>query len=112
MLLRRHQRAQALRGGAGSGVERSGNGESSAPQGANAELQRLAITDRTTGVRNRAYFEEAVAAEIAGVARYGTPVSLLLLDIDHSKAINDTHGHLGGDQILIELTVPIDRHLG
>lgn len=78
---------------------------------ANAELQRLAVTDRLTGVWNRAYFEEAVAAEIARVARYGAPLSLLLLDIDDFRAINDTHGHLVGDRILIELTRLIGRHL-
>jgi diguanylate cyclase (GGDEF)-like protein/PAS domain S-box-containing protein len=80
-------------------------------QQANAELQRLAVTDHLTGVWNRAYFEAAVEAEIARVARYGAPVSLLLLDIDHFKAINDTHGHLVGDRILIELTGLIGDHL-
>ncbi|WP_295392733.1 sensor domain-containing diguanylate cyclase [uncultured Thiodictyon sp.] len=80
-------------------------------QKANAELQRLAVTDRLTGVGNRAYFEEAVAAEIARAARYGAPLSLLLLDIDHFKAINDTHGHLVGDQVSIELTGRLGQHL-
>lgn len=78
---------------------------------ANAELRRLAVTDHLTGVWNRAYFEEAVAAQIARAERYGVPVSLLLLDIDHFKAINDTHGHLVGDRILIELTRLIGCHL-
>jgi diguanylate cyclase (GGDEF)-like protein/PAS domain S-box-containing protein len=80
-------------------------------QKANAELQRLAVTDHLTGIWNRAYFEAAVAAEIARVARYFAPVSLLLLDIDHFKAINDIHGHLVGDRILIELTGLIGHHL-
>jgi len=73
-------------------------------QQANAELQQLAVTDRLTGVWNRAYFENAIATEIARAARYGAPVSLLLLDVDLFKGINDTHGHLVGDQVLIELT--------
>jgi diguanylate cyclase (GGDEF)-like protein/PAS domain S-box-containing protein len=78
---------------------------------ANAELQRVAVTDRLTGIRNRASFEEAVASEIARAVRYGTPVSLLLLDVDHFKAINDTHGHLIGDRVLIELTRRLGHHL-
>ncbi|WP_170164757.1 sensor domain-containing diguanylate cyclase [Thiocapsa rosea] len=78
---------------------------------ANAELQRVAVTDRLTGIRNRAYFEEAVAAQIARAARYDVPVSLLLLDLDCFKAINDTHGHLVGDRVLIELTRLIGGHL-
>lgn len=83
----------------------------SALRKANAELQRLALTDRLTGLWNRAYFEEAIATEIARAVRSGAPVSLLLLDIDHFKAINDTHGHLAGDRILIELTRRLGRHL-
>ncbi|AUB81943.1 diguanylate cyclase [Candidatus Thiodictyon syntrophicum] len=78
---------------------------------ANAELQRLALTDRLTGIWNRAYFEEAVATEIARAARVKAPVSLLMLDIDHFKAINDTYGHLVGDRILIEVTRRLAHHL-
>ena len=73
-------------------------------QSANGELQRLATTDRLTGTWNRAYFDEVAAQETARAARYGEPLSLLLFDVDHFKAINDTHGHLVGDQVLIELT--------
>ena len=83
----------------------------SALRKANAELQRLALTDRLTGIWNRAYFEEAVATEIARAARVKAPVSLLMLDIDHFKAINDTYGHLVGDRILIELTRRLAQHL-
>ncbi|WP_200386824.1 sensor domain-containing diguanylate cyclase [Thiocapsa imhoffii] len=78
---------------------------------ANAELQRLAVTDHLTGVWNRSYFEDALAAQIARAVRDGVPVSLLLLDLDCFKAINDTHGHLVGDRILIELPRVIGRHL-
>ncbi|PDV97801.1 sensor domain-containing diguanylate cyclase [Candidatus Chloroploca asiatica] len=80
-------------------------------QQANAELQRLAVTDRLTGVWNRAYFEEAVAAERTHAVRYDMPLSLLMLDLDHFKVINDTYGHLVGDRILIELTRLIGQHL-
>lgn len=70
---------------------------------ANAELARLASTDTLTLVWNRWHFDRAARDEIARVARYGTLVSLLLIDIDHFKAINDHYGHLAGDQVLIEL---------
>ena len=73
-------------------------------QSANAELQRLASTDRLTGIWNRAHFEHAVETEINRAKRYGEPLSLLLFDIDHFKVINDTYGHLVGDQVLIDLT--------
>ena len=80
-------------------------------QAANEELQRLAITDTLTGVWNRRHFEEVVAAEIQRNRRYDEPLSLLLFDIDHFKAINDTHGHLVGDQVLIGLSHRVRDHL-
>jgi diguanylate cyclase (GGDEF)-like protein/PAS domain S-box-containing protein len=80
-------------------------------QAANAELQRLATTDTLTGVWNRRHFEQVVAAEIQRAGRYGEPLSLLLFDIDHFKAINDTHGHLVGDQVLIGLSHRVRDHL-
>ena len=80
-------------------------------QSANDELHRLATTDRLTGMWNRAYFEEVAAQETARAARYGEPLSLLLFDIDYFKVINDTHGHLIGDQVLIALTRRVGEHL-
>jgi len=80
-------------------------------QTANAELQRLATTDRLTGAWNRTHLEEILAAEIERAERYQEPLSLLILDVDHFKAVNDTHGHLVGDAVLIELTRRIGAHL-
>ncbi|NCC41809.1 MAG: diguanylate cyclase, partial [Gammaproteobacteria bacterium] len=80
-------------------------------QAANEELQRLAITDTLTGVWNRRHFEQVVAAEIQRAGRYGESLSLLLFDIDHFKAINDNHGHLVGDQVLIGLSQRVRDHL-
>ena len=80
-------------------------------QAANAELQRLATTDRLTGAWNRTHLEETLDAEMHRAERYRQPLSLLIFDIDHFKAINDTHGHLVGDEVLIELTRRIHAHL-
>lgn len=73
-------------------------------QAANTELQRLATTDRLTGVWNRARLEEILIVEMMRAERYQQPLSLLIIDVDHFKVINDTFGHLAGDAVLIELT--------
>ena len=64
------------------------------------QVKRMAATDGLTGVANRAAFDQALSAEIARAARGREDVSLLLLDIDHFKALNDRHGHQVGDQVL------------
>jgi diguanylate cyclase (GGDEF)-like protein/PAS domain S-box-containing protein len=69
-----------------------------------AELSRFAVTDPLTGAWNRRYGEQVFAADLAEARRYGPALSLLLLDIDHFKEINDTHGHQVGDRVLVELT--------
>ena len=56
--------------------------------------------DGLTGIYNRHYFEESLAREFSRVRRYGGTVSLVMLDIDHFKSVNDTHGHLAGDAVL------------
>jgi diguanylate cyclase (GGDEF)-like protein len=66
--------------------------------------QRLAaITDGLTGLRSRRYFEQALRTEAARAARSRHPLSMLLLDIDHFKQVNDTFGHDGGDRVLVEV---------
>ena len=67
---------------------------------ANEELQHLAHSDPLTGVGNRRLFEEFLAAEWRRAIRFKTPVSLILLDIDHFKLFNDTYGHHAGDECL------------
>jgi diguanylate cyclase (GGDEF)-like protein/hemerythrin-like metal-binding protein len=66
-------------------------------------LEQMASTDMLTGAWNRRHFEEAVEGEIHRSSRYGHPLSLLFLDIDHFKRINDTFGHAAGDQVLREM---------
>ena len=67
------------------------------------EIYRMTIVDALTGAHNKRYFLEFLEREIARCARYGRPLSLLMFDIDHFKAINDTHGHLTGDFVLKEM---------
>jgi diguanylate cyclase (GGDEF)-like protein len=67
------------------------------------QLSQLALTDDLTGLPNRRHFQEHLTAELARVGREGVPVSLLLLDVDDFKAVNDTLGHPAGDSVLVEL---------
>lgn len=67
---------------------------------AEMELERLARTDVLTGVTNRRHFFELAENEYQRFQRYKHPISIILLDIDHFKKINDTHGHLAGDYVL------------
>jgi diguanylate cyclase (GGDEF)-like protein len=64
------------------------------------ELERLATTDELTGLANRRQFLLQLQRELASAIRYGSPLSLLLLDLDNFKLINDTYGHSAGDHAL------------
>ena len=65
-----------------------------------ARLQRLSQQDGLTGLHNRRFFDQQLQAEWRRLRRLGTPLSLLLVDIDHFKDYNDTLGHLAGDDAL------------
>jgi diguanylate cyclase (GGDEF)-like protein len=67
---------------------------------ANEKLTRLAETDALTGMANRRRFMEALSRDVERAARYARPLSLVLLDLDHFKTVNDTHGHGAGDEVL------------
>ena len=67
------------------------------------EIYKMTIVDGLTGVHNKRYFQEFLDREIARCLRHGRPLALVMLDIDHFKKINDTHGHLTGDHVLREL---------
>lgn len=69
----------------------------------NAQWEALATTDPLTGLRNRRFFKDSLAALLEDYARTGQPFSLLILDIDHFKRINDTYGHPVGDLVLASL---------
>jgi diguanylate cyclase (GGDEF)-like protein len=65
------------------------------------KLETLSITDSLTRVFNRRGFENVLQRGLAEAIRYDQPASLLLVDLDHFKAINDSHGHIAGDRALV-----------
>ncbi len=67
---------------------------------AQSELEELARTDALTGLANRRHFMEALAREVERARRYGHSLSLVLIDLDRFKDVNDTHGHAAGDDVL------------
>lgn len=74
-------------------------------------IQHLSITDALTGTSNRRHFNTRISQEWQRSMRDGTPISLLLLDIDDFKKINDTYGHLVGDSVLQNIADSIKRCL-
>ena len=69
----------------------------------NQELEHLSATDRLTGLANRLRLDKALEHDLALSARKGIPLSVIMLDVDHFKAINDAHGHQVGDRVLVEV---------
>jgi diguanylate cyclase (GGDEF)-like protein/PAS domain S-box-containing protein len=75
------------------------------------ELRALSITDSLTGIHNRRYFQERLTSEMIRVQRGGGELSVIMLDIDHFKRINDQHGHAVGDRVLQALCERIGQRL-
>jgi diguanylate cyclase (GGDEF)-like protein len=67
------------------------------------QLYESSVRDPLTGAFNRHYFSSQLTSELAYAARHEQPLSVILLDIDFFKKVNDTHGHLGGDAALLHL---------
>jgi diguanylate cyclase (GGDEF)-like protein len=67
------------------------------------EIYRLLTEDALTGLHSRRFLLEFLRRELVRFARYGRPLSLVLLDVDHFKAVNDARGHLAGDEALRQL---------
>lgn len=65
--------------------------------------KEAANTDHLTGLANRRRFERQLEREVTRTKRYGRPFCLLLIDIDHFKTVNDTHGHPTGDEVIMQL---------
>lgn len=78
---------------------------------ARQELFALATKDALTGLRNRRYFLEGAETEFARARRHGRGFSLLILDVDHFKKVNDTYGHAAGDRCLQGLAEVCNRNL-
>ncbi|MBU1041631.1 MAG: diguanylate cyclase [Proteobacteria bacterium] len=75
----------------------------------NHALEVMTRTDRLTGLSNRRRLEEALRTEVLRARRYGKPFSVILLDIDHFKDVNDLHGHQAGDNVLIAIAGLLSR---
>lgn len=67
---------------------------------ANRELRRLATIDKLTGLWNRVKLDEFMKREMERSRRHGNPLSVMMIDLDHFKEVNDTHGHQKGDEVL------------
>jgi len=65
-----------------------------------ARLEEVSVTDALTGLRNRRYFDQRLDEEVSRSRRYGTPLSLVMIDLDNFKHVNDRHGHPVGDAVL------------
>jgi diguanylate cyclase (GGDEF)-like protein len=76
---------------------------------ANAELSRLSFTDSLTGLANRRVFDQQLEKECARLTRSGGELSLVMLDVDHFKALNDSQGHQRGDECLVLLGAELIR---
>jgi diguanylate cyclase (GGDEF)-like protein len=74
-------------------------------------LRRAVITDPLTGCHNRRFFDEVIGRELKRHRRYDIPMSLLFVDIDRFKAINDTYGHDVGDQVLKQVAAFLLAHI-
>jgi diguanylate cyclase (GGDEF)-like protein/PAS domain S-box-containing protein len=73
-------------------------------QAANAKLERISATDPLTGAWNRRHFEREIAAAVARAQRQDCPLSVVMLDVDRFKQVNDRYGHPAGDRVLVAIT--------
>ena len=80
-------------------------------ESAQSELRQAVITDALTGMRNRRFFDEVIGRELQRHRRYRTPLSIVFIDVDHFKMINDTLGHDTGDRVLREVATFLLRHI-
>jgi diguanylate cyclase (GGDEF)-like protein len=75
----------------------------------NQLLEELSVTDGLTGLNNRKKLDSILVEQIALFRRHRRPFALLMLDLDHFKALNDTHGHLAGDKMLAQVAAILTR---
>jgi two-component system, cell cycle response regulator len=72
------------------------------------EIERLATLDSLTGLANRRVFETALRREVLRAERSGEPLSLIVIDVDHFKRVNDTRGHQAGDEVLRRIAAALE----
>jgi len=80
-------------------------------QSLTAGLEHLGVTDGLTGIHNRRFFDEVLPREVSRSQRLGTPMALLMVDIDRFKRFNDRHGHQVGDEALRGVARTLAQHL-
>jgi diguanylate cyclase (GGDEF)-like protein len=76
----------------------------------NSQLEQLSVTDALTGLVNRSKLDQNLGEQVAQAQLQSTPLCVMLIDIDYFKQINDNHGHLAGDQMLIEAAQVLKQH--
>lgn len=94
-----------------AGLEQRVRERTQALSEANAQLEVLAMTDALTGLSNRRHFGDQLARETTRAAETGRPLSLLTMDIDRFKAINDQHGHPAGDAVLRRVALLLEEQV-
>lgn len=72
-------------------------------ESSNQALEKLSIIDKLTQLYNRMKLDEIMSQEVVRAKRYGSTFTIIMLDVDYFKQVNDLHGHLVGDQILVEI---------
>jgi len=77
----------------------------------NKQLSILSITDHLTGAYNRQYLDQCLDIEIERVNRYGSTLSIIMMDLDKFKKVNDQHGHLVGDEVLVVCAQTVEKEV-
>jgi diguanylate cyclase (GGDEF)-like protein len=77
----------------------------------NEQLKKLAITDSMTGLYNHRYIIDSLSDRIIEAKRYKQPLSVIMFDIDHFKKVNDSHGHIFGDYVLVRVSTIIEESI-
>jgi len=75
------------------------------------QLVEAAMFDALTRAHSRGYFQDRLEAELRFAERHGTPLALVLLDLDHLKQVNDQYGHAAGDRVLVEVARAVHEHV-
>ncbi|MBD3612043.1 MAG: diguanylate cyclase [Hydrogenovibrio crunogenus] len=80
-------------------------------QETNKQLSILSVTDHLTGVYNRQYLDQRLDSEVERVNRYGSTFSVIMMDLDNFKKVNDKFGHLVGDEVLVVFAQTVEKEI-